>query len=176
MTFGYQQLYANGLNSNSQIRRSADFIYQRGATYEVVLTGDTLQTAIELVVDMYSNDKITRQLAIVPYDTSLYGGTYTYKFNIRPYQYLSNCVNTEHYQYYWLNDWYSTTQQINWNNPYPNINKVNFKYGYRYINNGTQYYEPVSGSTPTTTFNGLLNDFSLFQNDYHWPLYKKRLH
>jgi hypothetical protein len=41
MGFGYTQLYANGLNSNTQLRRSADMIYQRGGTYEVVLTGDT---------------------------------------------------------------------------------------------------------------------------------------
>ena len=50
MSFGYPQLYANGLNSNSQIRRSVDFVYQRGGTYEVVLTGTTLEPSVELVV------------------------------------------------------------------------------------------------------------------------------
>ena len=34
MNFGYQQLYANGLNSNTQLRRSTDMVYQRGGTYD----------------------------------------------------------------------------------------------------------------------------------------------
>ncbi len=57
MPFGYPQIYANGLNSNTQIRRAVDMIYQRGATYEVVLTGDTYQTSMELVIDMFSDDQ-----------------------------------------------------------------------------------------------------------------------
>ena len=36
MSFNYIQLYGNGLNDNSQIRRSADFVYQRGGTYKIV--------------------------------------------------------------------------------------------------------------------------------------------
>ena len=130
MEFGYQQLYSNGLNSTSQIRRSADFVYQRGGTYEVVLTGTTLETTMELVVDLYSNDQKVGTMALVPFDTQLSGSTYTYKFNIRPYQYLSNYVNTEHYQYYWLNDWDSTSLDINVNEQYSNGITANFKYGY----------------------------------------------
>jgi len=42
MSFGYPTQYANGLNSNSQLRRSTDMIYQRGGEYQVILTGDTL--------------------------------------------------------------------------------------------------------------------------------------
>jgi len=41
MSFGYAQIYDNGLNNTSQIRRSADFVYQRGGTYQVALTGTT---------------------------------------------------------------------------------------------------------------------------------------
>ena len=152
MSFGYQSLYSNGINSNTQLRRSADMVYQRGGTYEVVLTGSTYESSMELVTDLYSNDKIVGRMNIVPYDISLSGGTYTYRFNIRPYSYLSNYVETQHYPFYWLNDWYSTTQQINWNNPYPNILKVNFKYGWQYLNNNVPIQE-WTGSTPTNNFN-----------------------
>ena len=138
MAFGYQELYSNGLNSNSQIRRSADFVYQRGGTYEVVLTGTTLETTMELVVDMYANDEKVGTMALVPFDTSLSGETYYYKFNIRPYQYLSNYINTEHYQYYWLNDFESTSLDINVNEQYTNGIKANIKYGYRYLS-GVNY-------------------------------------
>ena len=54
MPFGYPQLYDNGLNNTSQIRRSADMVYQRGGTYQITLTGDTYQASIQLVVDMYA--------------------------------------------------------------------------------------------------------------------------
>lgn len=152
MSFGYPQLYANGLNSNSQIRRSVDFVYQRGGTYEVVLTGTTLETSIELFVNLFSDDEKVGNMALVPFDTSLSGATYYYKFNIRPYQYLSNYVNTEHYQYYWLNDWDETTQEINVEAPYPNGIKANFKYGYRYLSGGT-YENEWPGANPTNDLN-----------------------
>ncbi len=57
MSFGYPQLYANGLNSNTQIRRSTDMIYQRGGTYEVVLTGSTYQSSMQLDVELFSDDE-----------------------------------------------------------------------------------------------------------------------
>lgn len=151
MGFGYTQLYANGLNSNTQLRRSADMIYQRGGTYEVVLTGDTYTSSMELDVDMYSDDVKVGRMSIVPYDVSQSGSTYTYRFNIRPYDYMSNYIKSEHYQYYWLNDWYSTTETINWNNQYPNSIKANFKYGYKYLTGNTFTYE-YSGS-PTNNLN-----------------------
>jgi hypothetical protein len=162
MGFGYQSLYSNGLNSNTQLRRSTDMVYQRGGTYEVVLTGTTYESSMLLSVDLYSDDELVGNMSIVPYDISQSGANYTYRFNIRPYSYLQNYVETEHYQYYWLNDWYSTTEQINWNNPYPNINKVNFQYGYFFISGGTPQYE-FTGTTTTTNsslFN--LNDFNHF--------------
>lgn len=151
MGFGYTQLYANGLNNNTQLRRAVDMIYQRGATYEVVLTGDTYVSSMELDVDLFSDDTKVGRMTIVPYSVQESGLTYTYKFNIRPYDYMSNYVKTEHYKNYWLNDWYSTTEQINWNNPYPNIIKANFKYGYKFFTGGTQTFE-YSGS-PTNNLN-----------------------
>ena len=152
MSFGYQSLYANGINSNTQLRRAVDMIYQRGATYEVVLTGDTYVTSMELDVDLYSDDQLVGRMQIVPYNVAQSGATFTYRFNIRPYDYLSNYVQTEHYQSYWLNDWYSTNETININNPYPNNIKANFKYGYRYLNGQTVVTE-YSGGTPTNDFN-----------------------
>jgi hypothetical protein len=151
MAFGYQTLYANGLNSNTQIRRSVDMIYQRGATYEVVLTGTTFQSSMELDVDLYSDDEKVGRMSVVPYNVTNSGGTYTYRFNIRPYDYLTNYVNTEHYKYYWLNDWYTTSDTININRPYKNIIKANFKYGYKYLS-GTTYTYEYSGS-PTNDLN-----------------------
>ena len=90
MTFGYQKLYNNFLNSNTQLRRSTDMVYQRGGTYEVVLTGDTYVSSMTLNVDLYSNDEKVGRMNVVPYNISQSGATYTYKFNIRPYTYLSN--------------------------------------------------------------------------------------
>ena len=144
MSFGYPQLYANGLNSNTQIRRSTDMIYQRGGTYEVVLTGSTYQSSMQLEVDLFSDDNQVGSMSLVPYNVTQSGATFTYRFNIRPYDYLSNFVESEHYQYYWLNDWYTTNQDININNQYPNIIKTNFKYGYKYF----------SGSTLVTEYTG----------------------
>jgi len=160
MSFGYPTQYANGLNSNSQLRRSTDMIYQRGGTYEVILTGTTYESSLELNVDLYSDDRKVGRMSIVPYNVAQSGNTYTYKFNIRPYDYLSNYVKSEHYTNYYLNDWYSTNELINLNNPYPNSIKGNFKYGYSYINGTTQFYEPLTGSTPTTTFQGINNDYN----------------
>jgi hypothetical protein len=137
MSFGYTTQYANGLNSNSQLRRSTDMIYQRGGEYEVILTGDTYNASLELQVQLFSEDKQVGAMSLVPYDVSQSGATYTYKFNIRPYDYMSNFIKSEHYTNYYLNDWYSTNELINLNNPYPNINKVNFKYRYGYFDGFT---------------------------------------
>ena len=137
MGFGYTQLYANGLNSNTQLRRSTDMVYQRGGTYEVVLTGDTYVSSMELNVQLSSDDEIVGQMNLVPYDVSQSGSTYTYRFNIRPYEYLSNYVETQPYTYYWANDWYSTNETINLNNPYPNSIKINVEYKYQYLTGNT---------------------------------------
>jgi hypothetical protein len=147
MSFGYQQLYANGLNSNTQLRRSVDMIYQRGATYEVVLTGTTYESSMQLVVDQYSNDNKVGTMSIVPYDVSQSGATYTYRFNIRPYDYMSNFIKSQHYTSYSLNDWYTTNQDININNTYPNSIKANFKYGYKYLNGSTVVTEFITSPT-----------------------------
>lgn len=151
MSFGYPQLYTNGLNSNTQLRRSTDMIYQRGGTYEVVLTGNTYLTSMELDVDLYSDDTQVGRMSLVPYDVSQSGATYTYRFNIRPYEYMSNYLKTQHYPYYWLADWYETNQTINIDNPYPNIIKAKYKYGYRYLSGNTVVTE-YSGS-PTNNLN-----------------------
>jgi len=151
MAFGYPQLYANGLNSTSQIRRSADFVYQRGGQYEVVLTGDTLQSTMELVADLYSDGVKVGTMSVVPYNTQLSGSTYYYYFYIRPYNYLMNYINTEHYQYYWLNDWETTSNDINVNAKYNNGIKFNFKYGYRYLS-GVNYITEYT-TIPTNDYN-----------------------
>jgi hypothetical protein len=117
-------------------------VYQRGGTYEVVLTGTTYQSSMELDVDLYANNDKVGRMSIVPYDVSQSGSTYTYRFNIRPYDYLSNYVESQHYPFYWLNDWYATTQQINLNNPFPNSVSVDILYGYRY----------TSGTTVVTSY------------------------
>ena len=132
-TFGYPTQYANGLNSNSQLRRSTDMIYQRGGEYQVILTGDTYNASLELQVQLFSDDRQVGAMSIVPFDVNQSGNTYTYKFNIRPYDYLSNYVKSEHYQYYFRNDWYQTWEHINLNNPYPNKIKANIKYRYQYF-------------------------------------------
>jgi hypothetical protein len=134
MNFGYPTQYANGLNSNSQLRRSADMIYQRGGEYEVILTGDTYNASLELQVQLFSDDRQVGSMAIVPYSVNQTGNTYTYKFNIRPYDYLSNYIKSEHYNNYYKNDWFSTNQLINLQNPYPNSIKANIKYRYAFQN------------------------------------------
>jgi hypothetical protein len=148
MSFGYPQLYANGLNNTSQIRRSTDMIYQRGGSYQVTLTGDTFVSSLVLDVQLFADDRQVGAMNIVPYNVSQSGSTYTYDFNIRPYDYLSNYIKTQHYPYYWLNDWYTTNEDININNPYPNIIKGNVKYRYQYLTGST-----YTGETGYTTFN-----------------------
>jgi len=153
MTFNYIQQYPNGLNDNSQIRRSADFVYQRGGTYKIVITGDTYQPSMELVVNLFSNGQQVGQMAVVPYSiVNNLNQTFTYTFGVRPYSYLQNYLQQEHYQYYWLNDWDSTNQTINYNNPYPNSIQFNFKYCYRYYLNNVYVYENNS-TTPTNDYN-----------------------
>lgn len=147
MAFGYPQLYANGLNSNTQLRRSTDMAYQRGGTYEVVLTGTTYQSSMELDVDMFSNDVKVGRMSVVPYDVTQSGSTFTYRFNIRPYDYMSNFIESQHYQYYWLNDWYKTNETININNPYPNKIKAAYKYGWRYLDGNNTVTEYTSEPT-----------------------------
>ena len=151
MAFGYKQLYANGLNSNTQLRRSADMVYQRGGTYEVVLTGDTYQSSMELDVDMFSDGDKVGRMSIVPYDVTQSGATYTYRFNVRPYDYMSNFLQTQHYPLYWLNDWYETNNTININNPYPNKITASYKYGYKFTT-GTTVVTEYTGS-PTNNLN-----------------------
>ena len=160
-TFGYPRIYVNGINNNSQIRRSTDMIYQRGATYQVTLTGNTYVPSLELDVDIYldvdtNNNVITSnresRLQVVPYKTEQVGSIYYYYFNIRPYDFISNYLETEHYQYYWLNDWFSTNNDININNTYKNMVLVNFKYGWRYTaTNGASVTEYTT--IPTNNFN-----------------------
>jgi hypothetical protein len=145
MAFGYPQLYANGLNNNSQLRRSTDMVYQRGGTYEIVLTGDTYVSSMELNVDLYGNDQKVGRMSIVPFEVQQSGSTFTYRFNLRPYSYMSNYVATEHYQYYWKNDWFTTNNVINIKNPYPNNIKANYKYGYQYLT-GTTLITEYTGS------------------------------
>jgi hypothetical protein len=154
MAFGYSAIQVGSpINSYSQIRRSADMIYQRGNTYNINLTGTTYVQSMEMVVDMYVEDSKVGSMAVVPYDiTEAIGPIYTYKFNVRPYDYLSNYINSEHYRFYWLNDWEQTNNQININNPYPNHIKMNMKYGYRYVT-GTTMVTEYTGSTPTNDFN-----------------------
>lgn len=144
MSFGYPILYANGLNSNSQIRRSADFVYQRGGTYEVHVTGTTNDSSLILAVDLYANDEKVGNMNLVPYTTYYENNVWNYKFNIRPYNYLMNYINTEHYQYYWLNDFVSTSQEINIDAPYSNGIKINIKYGYKYLLNGVYVGDNVT--------------------------------
>jgi hypothetical protein len=156
-TFGYPTQYANGLNNNTQLRRSTDMIYQRGGTYEIDLTGSTYETSIQMVVDLYANDSKVGTMALVPFDVTssgpLTGLTFTYKFNLRPYNYIQNYVETEHYQYYHKNDWFTTNNIININNPYPNNVKANYKFGWRYINASGITETEFTGGTPTNNFN-----------------------
>jgi hypothetical protein len=141
MNLGFAQLYSNGLNSTSQIRRSVDMLYQRGGTYEIILTGDTYIPSIELDIDMYSSDAIVGRMALVPYEFSQSGSTYFYKFNFRPYSYLASFAETQHYQYYWINNFDKSNEVINFNNPYPNVIKANFKYSWRYVIGNVTYKE-----------------------------------
>jgi hypothetical protein len=153
MSFGYPQLYANGLNNNSQLRRSADMVYQRGGTYEIVLTGNTYQPSMELDVDLFGNDVKVGRMSLVPFDVQQSGSTFTYRFNLRPYSYMSNYVTTEHYQYYWKNDWFTSNNVINIQNPYPNNVKANFKYGWKYIMSNGSVTGETANLVPANNFN-----------------------
>lgn len=152
MAFGYQQLYANGLNNNTQLRRSADMIYQRGANYNIILTGDTYEDSMEMDVDLYSDGTKVGRMQLVPYDVTLIGPAYYYSFNLRPYDYMSNYIESQHFQYYWQNDWNATNNTININNQYPNKITANFKYGYRYINSSGNTVTEYTGS-PSNNLN-----------------------
>ena len=83
--FGYPRLYANQLNSNTQIRRSTDMIYQRGGTYEVVLTGDTFVPSMEMDFNMYVSEELVGEMGIVPYSVTQTGSTFYYRFNFLEY-------------------------------------------------------------------------------------------
>jgi hypothetical protein len=159
--FGYPNLYANNLNSTSQIRRSTDMVYQRGGTYEIVLTGDTYESSIEMDVDLYANGDKVGRMSLVPYSTTQSGLTYTYKFNLRPYSYLSNYVQSQHYENYILNDFYNTTLNINYNNPYPNIVQANYKFGWRYVN--------ASGATETEYTTSPFREYNHYTDIYFCP-------
>ena len=147
MSFGYP-VNSGGQNNTSQIRRSVDMIYQRGATYDVWLTGTTYEDSMELVVDMYNKDVKVGQMSIVPYDVSLSGSTYYYKFGIRPYDYMSNYIESEHFTSYRSIGFVGFNNQNNISRPYKNITKANYKYGYRYYS-GTTLITEYTGSTPS---------------------------
>mgnify|MGYP000889032658 FL=1 len=152
-TFGYQSLYSNGVNSNTQLRRSVDMVYQRGGNYNIVLTGDTFVSSMELDVDLYGYDSKVGRMSLVPFDIELSDGTYFYSFNLRPYEYMSNYIQSAHYSSYIQNNWSGTTIQNNINNPYPNSVKSNFKYGYRYINSTGGTVTEYTSNTPTNDLN-----------------------
>lgn len=150
MAFGYPQQYANGLNNNSQIRRAVDMVYQRGGEYQVTLTGTSYLPSLTLSVQLFAEDNQVGLMSLVPFEVTQSGATYTYRFNIRPYDYLSNYVKSEHYTNYYLSDWFSTNQLINIDNPYPNSVKANIKYKYQYVT-GTTYQ--LTGETSYNDFN-----------------------
>lgn len=148
MSFGYP-VNTQGQNNITQIRRSVDMVYQRGGTYDVYLTGSTYVDSMELVVDMYNKDIKVGQMSIVPYDVSLSGATYYYKFGIRPYDYMSNYIESEHYNRYSKTNINTFITQVNvQRNNYKNITRANYKYGYRYYSGNTLITE-YTGSTPT---------------------------
>ena len=71
MSLGYSTIGSGTtINSYSQIRRSADMIYQRGNTYNINLTGSTYIPSLEMVVDLYSDDSRVGSMAVVPYNVS----------------------------------------------------------------------------------------------------------
>jgi hypothetical protein len=129
-------------------------VYQRGANYNIVLTGDTFEPSMELDVDLYGDGTKVGRMSLVPYSvTTPNSNDYIYYFNLRPYNYMSNYVESEHFQYYWKNDWFQTTNTININNKYPNIITANFKYGYRYTN-----------ATGATVSEGVVNNLNHYTN------------
>jgi hypothetical protein len=161
-TFGYQSLYSNGLNSLTQIRRSSDMAYQRGGTYQIVLTGDTYFSSMELDVDLFNSSTKVGRMSLVPYNITFSNVTnrYTYSFNLRPYDYMSNYIQTQHYTVYFGNSFNTTNNLINISNPYPNKITANYKYGWRYTNSTGGTITEYTGGTPTNDF----NHYSLIPN------------
>lgn len=141
MAFGYPNLYANGLNSNTQIRRSVDMAYQRGATYGIYLTGSTYEQSLEMVVDIYINGVKEGRMEVVPYSVenlpSPNETDVAYKFNVRPYDYIQNFIEAEHYGKYKGMNWAQTNEEINIDDIYPNSVQFNLKYGYQYVSGTT---------------------------------------
>ena len=136
MTFGYQSLYDNDLNNESQIRRAVDMAYQRGATYQLIVTGDTYCETLQLETYVYIDNEVIGKMILKPANITVTGYTYYYEFNIRPYDYVKNKIKSEHYTHYWLNDWYTTTTDININNIYSNNVTFNIRYRYFYTEDG----------------------------------------
>lgn len=154
MSLGYASLYSNGLNNNTQIRRSVDMIYQRGANYNIVLTGTSYIESLEMDVDLYVNDSKVGRMSLVPASITQTGSTVYYNFNLRPYDYVSNYIQSQHYTGYTKNDFYTTNLSINYNNPYPNSITANYKYGYRYVVDGVTITEYTLVGEP---FNDLVH-------------------
>ena len=201
LVIGYPSIYStnpsvtgNGINSLSQIRRSADMVYQRGGTYEVIVGTNTSIPSMELNVEMYANDEQVGVMSIVPYEITAPGSggydyLYYYKFNIRPYNYMSNYIQSQHYKYYWKNDWTQTNYDINYINPYPNAIKANYKFGYKYYSGGTSIQDNMndlnhytlipwewdqntfqpSGYTNTGNVFNLIGGAFQFENNYILP-------
>ena len=193
----------NNMNSLSQIRRSADMVYQRGGTYEVgVGSNNTFFESMVLQVEMYANDEKVGVMTIVPYETGDYGQFgfvyeyhYYYKFNVRPYAYMSNYIQSQHYKYYWKNSWTNTNQTINIDNPYPNAIKAKYVLTPKYIIDGTEYSGPSqdlshytqipwtwdestfipSGYTNTGTDFNLVGGAFQFDNNYLLPNYDQEM-
>jgi len=74
-------------------------VFQRGGNYNVVLTGSTYESEMELDVDLYGDGTKVGRMSLVPYNTSLSGSTYYYYFNLRPYSYMSNYDESENFTY-----------------------------------------------------------------------------
>lgn len=177
--FGYQALYGNGLNSTSQIRRSTDMIYQRGGTYTIVLEGDAYVSSMEMDVDIYVDGVRKGRQQVVPNSIEeISRNFYSYTFNVRVYDYVSNFLESEHVKYYLKNDWLNTSNLIN-NNPYNNIVEVDVKYGYRYISGSTvvteyttlpdnefDHYTDIPNCLSSTGFTA--SDFTNTGNNFHF--------
>jgi hypothetical protein len=153
MNLIYTQYYPNGLNNPTQLRRSVDMVYQRGSNYGITLSGDTFNSSLQLNVDLIIKNEVVGRLNLVPYEVNNISNTqFIYKFNIRPYDYLSNFIQSEHYTSYWLNDWFESNKTINLENKYPNNISFQMKYGYQYTIGNITTTE-YTGGTPTNVFN-----------------------
>lgn len=122
----------NGINTFSQLRRSTDMVYQRGESFDITLIGDEYLTSIFMDIDVYVNGERKTRISVVPFEVLLDNGDFIYKFEFRPYTIIQNYIESEHYQYYWLNDWFESNKDINNDLKYKNYANVNFKYGWRY--------------------------------------------